>query len=211
MNVKSIKFLLATIFSLVFLLKTNILLASPMCGELWHVNGPHDYRDSDIRNTLKMVESHHFTKEVEQLIAGATGLIGKDLDFVLKAFPNHHRALDAMSRLSLRDKMPQPSGAGYTALCYFERAVRFRPDDAMVRSIFSSHLFKINKLDLALEQLLFAAEIEPDNPTTSYNLGLLYLKKKDYDKSLFYAKKAYERGFPLQGLRNQLIQINKWH
>lgn len=188
-----------------------MLLASPVCGDLWHTNGPHDYRDSNISGTLKMVESHHFTKEVEQLISGSTGLVGQDIDFVLKVFPNHHRALDAMSRLSLRDKKPQPPGASYSALCYFDRAVRFRPDDAMVRSIFSSHLLKINKLDLALEQLQFAAEIEPGNPTTSYNLGLLYFKKKDYDKALLYAKKAYERGFPLQGLRNQLKRINKWH
>jgi len=157
-----------------------------------------------------MVERHHFTKEVEQLISGVTTAIGGDLDFVLRIFPNHHRALHAMSRLSLRDNAPKPAGAGYSALCYFDRAVRFKPNDAMVRSLFSNHLLKINKIDMALEQLLFASDIEPDNPTIQYNLGLLYLKKKDYDKASYFAKKAYAQDFPLPGLKNRLISLGKW-
>ena len=49
-----------------------------------------------------------------------------------------------------------------------------------------------------------AIELEPDNATINYNLGLLYLKAKDYDKAAEYADKAYALGFPLPGLRNQL-------
>ncbi len=206
---KSFKFLLVTL-NLAFLLNTSLLFASPICGELWHTNGPFDYTDPNVRHTLKMVEGHHFTKQVEQLIAGATGLIAADLNFVLRVFPNHHRALHALSRLSLRDKTPQPPGASFSTLCYFDRAVRFKPKDVTVRSLYSNHLVQINKIDLALEQLLFAADIEPDNPTTNYNLGLLYLKQKNYDKALYFAKKAYDQGFPLPGLKNRLVAAGKW-
>jgi len=38
----------------------------------------------------------------------------------------------------------------------------------------------------------------------------LHLKKKDYELAIIYAKKAYELGFPLPGLRNKLMKIGKW-
>jgi len=149
---------------------------------------------------------------VEQLIAGqSTANVGGDIAFVLNTFPNHHRALHAMSRLALRYNTPKPPGAKYSVLCYFDRAVRFKPDDAMVRSLYSGHLVKIKKMDLALEQLLFATDIEPDNPTIHYNLGLLYLKKKDYDNALRFAKKAYAHDFPLPGLKKKLMKLGKWN
>lgn len=201
---------LSTLAAVFFLLGVNISLASPICGDLDNgQNGPFDYTNAQ-RAHLKVVEDHHFSKNVEQLISGDTSSLGADLDFTLRAYPNHHRALEAMSRLSIRDRTPQPRGARYTALCYFERAIRFKPDDAMARLVFSNHLLKINKLDLALEQLLFANDLEPDNPLTAYNLGLVYLKKRDYEKATHFAKKAYAQDFPLQGLKQQLRSAGRW-
>lgn len=126
-----------------------------------------------------VVEDHHFSKNVEQLISGdSTQYIGGDLSFVLHVFPNHYRALAAMSRLAIRDKTHHPEGSSHSVLCFFDRAVRFKPQDAAVRSLFGSHLLKTGKFDLALEQLILAAELEPNNPTFNYNLGLLYFDKK---------------------------------
>lgn len=188
------------------------LSADPICGKISNAAsfGPFDYTDPANKENLEVVEHHHFSKDVELLKSGITGFIGGDLNYTLNAFPNHHRALNAMSKLSLRNKTPKPRGAKYSALCYYDRAVRFKPDDPMVRSLFSKHLLKINKKELALEQLLIAADLEPDNPTTNYNLGLLYLKMKNFDKALFFAKKAYAQDFPLPGLKNQLIEAGKW-
>jgi len=193
-----------------FLLTTNISQASSICGELDNGgNGPFDYTNPQ-QVHLKNVESHHFSKNVEKLISGVTGYLGGDLDFTLRAYPNHHRALDAMGRLAIRDKTPQPQGARYSALCWFDRAIRFKPDDVMVRLVFSNHLLKLNKLDMALEQLLIANDLEPENPLTAYNLGLIYLKKRDYENAVYYAKKAYDKDFPLEGLKRQLIAAGKW-
>lgn len=194
-----------------FLLNVTISQASSICGELDgnRGNGPFDYRNEQ-RVLLNTVETHHFSKNVEQLIAPDTSTFGGDLDFVLSTFPNHHRALETLSRLSIRDRVSRPPGARFTTLCYFERAVRFKPDDAMVRMVFSNHLLKINKLDLALEQLLFAIDLEPDNPLTAYNIGLVYLKKRDYEKAVHFAKKAYAQDFPLQGLKQQLRSAGRW-
>jgi hypothetical protein len=36
------------------------------------------------------------------------------------------------------------------------------------------------------------------------------MQKKDYELAKTYAKKAYELGFPLPGLKNQLIKAGKW-
>lgn len=193
-----------------FIFITTLSQAEPICGNLDNGgNGPYDYTNPQPAH-LNLVEGHHFSKNVEMLISGDTGEIGHDLGFTLRAYPNHHRALDAMSRLSIRDRTPKPSGSIYTAMCWFERAIRFKPDDAMARLVFSNHLLKTNKTDMALEQLLIANNLEPDNPLTAYNLGLIYLKKKDYENAVQYAKKAYEQDFPLQGLKQQLRAAGKW-
>ncbi|MCB1949000.1 tetratricopeptide repeat protein [Nitrosomonas sp.] len=200
------------IWILVFLLiLTRPVFAGPYCGEVDNTTfGPFDYTDPTKKEELKVVETHHFDRNVENLISGTTSSIGGDLNYTLSAFPNHHRALHTLSRLALRDKTSRPEGTRYTVLCYFDRAVRFKPNDAVVRVIFSNHLLKENKLNMALEQLQIAVNIEPDNPTTNYNLGLLYLKKKNYEKALYHAKKAYAQNFPLPGLKNRLAAVGKW-
>jgi tetratricopeptide (TPR) repeat protein len=169
-----------------------------------------DYNDADDRAGLAVVEQFHFTPSVEALIRGASGPLGGDIGYTLEHFPNHPRALAAMAKLALRDKNRRPHGAHYTVDCYFDRALRFRPNDARVRSLFGSYLLALGQTDSALEQLEKAATLEPENPTSHYNLGLLYVKKKDYDKARASAAKAYGMGFPLQGLKNKLVEAGQW-
>jgi len=180
--------------------------SSAYCGELINV---HDYVGGD-RQLLGTVELHHFTSSVENLRHGNTGTLGGDLSYTLMLFPNHHRALAALSKLSLRDKTLKPAGAKYSVGCFFDRAIRFKPNDAIVRMVYGNYLLKAGKADEATEQLRTAVDLEPENPTINYNLGLLYLKQKDYEQAKTYAKKAYELGFPLPGLKNQLKQAGKW-
>ncbi|MBK9234580.1 MAG: hypothetical protein IPO19_00375 [Rhodoferax sp.] len=90
------------------------------CGALTNGNGPWDYRKE--RASIKLVEDFHFTPNVEALIGGATGPIGGDLDYTLRASPNHHKALIAVSRLSARLKTDQIPSMKYTVDCWFDRA-----------------------------------------------------------------------------------------
>jgi tetratricopeptide (TPR) repeat protein len=190
---------------------SNSLYADPYCGNFSRETVPLDYTNPEHRRSkLAIVEDYHFSKNVENLITGDTGAIGSDIDFTLRAFPNHHRALVAMSKLSIRDKTQKPRGANYSIICYFDRAIRFKPDDATVRLVFSEHLLKTDKFDMALEQLNIASKLEPNNATISYNLGLLYFQKKNYDKAEHFARKAYSLGFPLPGLKNKLTSVGKW-
>ncbi|MGV7206252.1 tetratricopeptide repeat protein [Oxalobacteraceae bacterium A2-2] len=197
------------------LLTTLALLLAPaaahaQCGELAHHDQGGDYTNADDRQGLRVVEQFHFTPAVEQLRRGATDTLGGDIGYTLEHFPNHHRALSAMARLGLRDKTPRPAGARYTVACYFERAIRFRPQDARVRALYGGYLLALQSQDAALEQLAEAARLEPDNATSHYNLGLLYLKRKDYAHARESALRAYALGFPLPGLRNQLAAAGQW-
>lgn len=184
--------------------------AADDCPDYVKHNPGGDYANADDRQGLTVVENYHFTPNVERLLRGATGQLGADISYTLEHFPNHPRALAAMSRLALRDKNRKPHGARFTVECYFDRALRFRPDDARVHSLYGAYLLALGQTDAALEKLEEAARLEPANPTAQYNLGLLYLRKKDYDKARASAQKAYEMGFPLPGLKNKLTAAGEW-
>ncbi len=184
------------------------LLAAPFCGELGAM--VYDYTNSENKTLLGTVEQHHFTSNIENLRYGNTGTLGGDLSYTLMIFPNHHRALAAFGKLSLRDKTLKPSGAKYSVGCFFDRAIRLKPTDGTVRMVYGNYLLKTGKTDEAIEQLRTALDLQPDDATINYNLGLVYMRKKDYEQAKIYAKKAYELDFPLPGLKNQLIQAGKW-
>lgn len=184
------------------------------CGELQRVNqfGPFDYLDRfNLPKELNLVEIAHFTSDVENLIRGNTSSTpAGDLDYTLRAWPNHHRALVSLFKYSIREKSTQISGLKWPVECYFDRAIRMNAKDAQVRSIYSAFLSHHNRNREALEQLEVAANLEPDNATILYNLGLLYFKQKNYEKARHYAKQAYALDFPLSGLKNKLIRAGKW-
>lgn len=187
----------------------NIAVAkSNYCGAL-NVQSL-DYRErSNWEANLKGLEDHHFTPEVENLIRGSTSVIGADLEFVLYRIPNHHRALTALAKLSIRDKVFRFEGLKYPVECYFDRAIRFRSSDGTVRMIYGGYLSKIGKVGQAIDQLKIAVLLEPDNAIAHYNLGILHFDKKDYSAARIHAEKAYALGFPLSGLKNKLKKVGK--
>ncbi len=157
------------------------------------------------------MESRHFPPRVENLISGSTGPIGSDLDYVLRSFPNHPKALFAMSRLVDMEHTQKPNGATYTLECYLERATHFAPTDPIPHLIYGIYLAKNNQDQRALEEYQAAERESPYNANVQYNMGLLYFKQKDYDKAYQHAKTAYDNGFPLPALKHQLEQLGKWH
>lgn len=178
------------------------------CGPLANAYGPFDYRTD--QDKIAVVEQYHFTPPVENLKRGATGVIGADLDYTLRASPNHHRALIAMTRWAERLKTEHPPGANYTVKCYLERALRFRPEDSMARLIYANYLTKHGQKEDGVKQLEAARENAGDNANIQYNLGLAYFDLHDYDKSLAHAQRAYQLGFSLPGLRSKLQKAGKW-
>jgi hypothetical protein len=180
-----------------------------VCGDLANAFGPYDYR-KDRGDSLRLVESAHFNQRVESLIRGQTGKIGQDIDYVLRAYPNHHRALVSAMRLAERDKRPQPEGMNYSIDCYFDRAIRWQRDDLTVRMIFAGYLGRKDKIDDAKAQLAYVVSQAGDNPFTHYNAGLVYLELKAYKEALAQAHRAAELGFGRTELREKLQAAGQW-
>jgi len=180
------------------------------CGDPF-VNsyGPFDYRTATAAQR-NIVESHHFTSDVEALRSGKSATIGGDLDYTLRAFPNHVRALTAMIRLGQREKTASPKGANYPVACYVERAIRYRPDDLAVRQVRGIYLASEGRYPEAIQDLVAVVAQQPDNASARYNLGLAYFETKQYDLAIEEAKRAKDLGFPLDGLIKKLTSAGRW-
>jgi hypothetical protein len=175
--------------------------------------GPLDYRTTPQR-TIEFVEVRHFTSAVEMLQSGEKGGHGvggaaSDISYMLGVFPNHPRALKAAAELVRRNRGVKPPALSYSLDCLFDRAIAFRPDDADVRIIIASELARDRK-EAEARQHALAAEPLVNNARLQYNLGLVFLSLRDYERATKYAKLAYEGGFNLPGLRTKLQQAGQW-
>jgi tetratricopeptide (TPR) repeat protein len=182
------------------------------CGSLDNAYGPFDYTNTEHRQKwLRIVEKFHFSEHIEYLTGpNVSGHLSGNLDYTLRAFPNHHRALRSMANLSLREKTIKPRGAQYTVDCYFDRAMRFKPNDPMVHLTYSIYLHKAGKLKEALERLIKADQLKPGDANINYNLGLLYFDLKNYGDALARARQAYAKGIGLPGLKDKLSSVGHW-
>ncbi|MGH8218554.1 MAG: tetratricopeptide repeat protein [Steroidobacteraceae bacterium] len=201
----------------------------PGCGTLRNAFGPFDYRDpaawSD-PDALHKVESFHYTEDVASLLHGNTGSLIEDLDYTLRAFPNHYRALQTLERYAFENGKFLPDRP---AECYFKRAVAFRPDDAGARVIYGNYLLGCTSvknpltrltlqcagydhpgfmdrrvLDAAKAQYNAALRIDPTSPDVNYSVALYYLAIGDLATAKRLAKVAYDAGYPLTGLKKKL-------
>lgn len=182
----------------------------PECGRLDNAYGPFDYTNgAHFRQRLPVVEQHHFTAKVENLVAGESGGLMADIDYTLRAFPNHHRALYAMIRLQLKEPVRYGSQF-YTMTCYLERAVAFKPNDPIPRLLYGIYMQRKGDLEEAREHYEMALRLDPDSAEINYNAGLLYLKLGEEKRALEAAHTAYANGHQLPGLRNQLKRRGVW-
>ena len=182
------------------------------CGQLRPRGqfGPYDYR-TERGQPLELVEGGHFLPQIEALISGKREKrAAPDIDYTLRAFPNHHRALMAMVRLGEKEKTSKPDGSNYTIECWFERAVLFRPDDTTVRMLYARYLNKNDQQSKAVAELGHATVLAKENGFTHYNIGLVYFEMKIYDKALASAHRALELGFDRPELRDLLKEAGQW-
>ena len=181
------------------------------CGRLADLNnayGPYDYSNPDhFSNKLRIVEKHHFTRNVEFLVKGETGRLIGDIDYTLRAFPNHYKALDAVGRLELRDGL---DATLKPATCYFDRAIKFRPRDANTYVVYGIYLYKAGNNDAAIEKLLQAVKLAPNSSEANYNLGLILHAAGQSHRAAMYAAEARRLGFPLDGLIKKLKEAGYW-
>lgn len=187
----------------------SISSADNYCGEIYTDHyGPFDYRRD--KEKLSIVEKAHFKREVERGESEDSSHLGGNLDYTLQAFPNHHKALATLARVAIRDKTLHIPHSRFPVECYFLRAHQFAPDDGIARATYGAYLYGLGRFDKALAVYQEASALEPDNPMINYNLGLTYLKKNDFEHANLHAHKAYDLGYPLSGLKNQLVRAGQW-
>lgn len=178
------------------------------CGDVFtNATGPFDYTNAEDRTRtvaagVPIVERFHFTRDIEAL-NGDEKFILENLDYTLRAVPNHHRALNAVGRYDIERGIPTRRRS---AQCWFERALRFRPEDGVVWQIYANYKARKGHTEEALEAYGRAKQINPDSVEVDYNLGLLYLKLGQYEKARESARVAYAGNYPLEGLRRKLAE-----
>ncbi len=171
--------------------------------------GPFDYRDPAVRtgnpSPLQLVEMGHFTTEVATLTRGNTGSMTHDLDYTLRAFPNHHRALQSLADLGIRvKKIKGGEDMTYTIACYFIRAKNYAPTDGMVNALYAYYLANMNQKDLALAEVDQALKKAGTNPKVYYDAGLAYYYLGDLKKAQECSIIAKKLGSNAVGLANLL-------
>jgi len=177
-----------------------------ICGDVFqNAVGPFDYNNPDdwTRKSsagIPIVERAHFTTEIEAFLV-RDGVILNNLDYTLRAVPNHPRALNAIARFDIERGI---STRRRSVDCWFERAIRFRPQDSTVWQIYANYLSRKDRHEEALDAYEQAKAIAPDRVEIDYNLGLLYVRMGQYDKALERARVAYAADYPLPGLRRKL-------
>ena len=192
------------------------------CGELKNYSdiGPWDYADpsssastgADPMGRIRRVENVHFNPEMKMLNTKRYSVekLTVEIHYTLRVFPNHPEALLAISRLERMagGKLPQSSATIFTpkisAYCFFDRAIRFRPEDKAVRFSYAIHLHQNRKYQEALEQYKLAEPQYEDNRFFHYNLGLLYADMKNWEKAVDYAQRAYSSGVTFPALRQKI-------
>lgn len=172
--------------------------------------GPFDYTNPSHRGrNLELVEGSHFTKDVEMLVKGNRGPLAQDIDYTLRAFPNHHRALYAMMRYQLAK--PKTVNAKFApAECYFQRAIAFKPDDYRAMQLYANYLIKRDHPDMAISVYKKALAVDSAPADVNYALGLLYIDLKKYDLAVEQAKIAYGAGLKKTKLARKLKAVNRW-
>ncbi len=183
--------------------------AVEFCGSLERRQGPWDYTNPQDQSMLALVEEFHFRNDVFMLRGSLNGLTN-NLSYTLGRFPNHHRALDALSRLAVREGTNQPGTAEYSINCYFERAMRWRPRDVGVRLVHAIHHYRSGRVDEAIAEAREGLKLAPNSAELHYNLGLFLVKKGDYAAARRHAQQAYRQNYPLPGLRQQLERVGQW-
>jgi tetratricopeptide (TPR) repeat protein len=182
------------------------------CGGLFNGVGPFDYRDRNVsaerRWMMQDTSQNHLEPALNRIRQGEqSAMVLKDLDFLLREFPNHYPALQALIQYDLSGG---PSFGFRTTDCYLNRARRFAPDDPMVVLAEGYYFWKKGNHERARAAYTEALSTWPDSADINYNFGLYCLAVADYECAVRLARVAYKNEYPLGGLRDRLTKAGRW-
>jgi tetratricopeptide (TPR) repeat protein len=192
----------------------GITLGGGFCTGKGQGFGPYDYRlrASMPEKNLGLVERAHFNSNVERLVKGQSGDLIADIDYTLRAWPNHHRALKSIMRyqLELEAKIRKGKKPNTPVECYFQRAINFSPKDVTTLSLYGRFLRKSGHLQKAKQIYQKALKVAPKNRKIAYAYSFLLIDLKEYEEALKYARLVYEKGKAPNKLKNKLKKLGVW-
>lgn len=207
-------------------LALNLAFVAPLSAQGGQY-GPFDYYNPG-KGSISVVERYHmgfvlFKNQREKNWCA----YWDNLDYTLRAFPNHPKALTLMAEY-LNQHQPCQSGSEHRSAVelmreierggwreknadyYFQTAITFRPQYAKTRILYARYLISERRHDEAIVQYQEALKTEPDAADAHYELGLLYFDKAEYAKARSHAERAYGLGNTRPDLRDKLTSTGHW-
>ena len=171
-----------------------------------------DYR---LRDTTPLLRGQHYDNYQNHVVLAINRMkygdfsdaVIADLDFTLARWPNHYRAMQLLIDYEANGGR---ANKFIQVPCYFQRAHWFVPDDENVLVLFGIYQRKLRKYEGAERAWKYALVIEEGSVEAHYNLGLLYFSLGRFQAAVHHAHKAYELGYPLQGLKRKLVTAGHW-
>jgi len=175
-----------------------IAIAHASAGE------PYNYYVPAPDRLLENVEKYHLQQGIDKIKKGQFEYAWSEFAFMLHYFPNHPLALQHISSLSRQIEKTS------RAQKYFDRAIKLYPQESATYALYGIFMHKTENYEEAITQYKRAIQLDDTPAEYHYNLGLSYLALEQYDNANYSAQKAYALGYPLPGLKNQLIAAGAW-
>lgn len=220
---KALHFLILLLYSLPSMAELD---CPPVDYTTYEQYGPYDYYKASNhkvgvdnrknQSRITIVTTYHLTDSVINLTKGRTGYnLRGDLDYTLRALPNHPVALDTVSRFEQKRKLfpgyaKKQAAMFYKADCYFQRAINvYGTKQPQTWMLWGMHKHRQGQYEEAINKYQKALKEGNDTPDLYYNMGLTYYKLGKYEEAKKYADKAYKKGYPLPGLKRLLKKLEK--
>ncbi len=181
----------------------NITCGIAPPSPLVNAYGPYDYTNPAHGSKLPIVLGAHFPQSVQRLSPNRDH--SGDLAYTLRAIPNYHPALYAVSQYAEQKRLNTKKS--YTVDCFFRRAIYFQPKDSTSQMLFAMHLQSTKRLKLARQYYESALKISPQAAELNYNYGLFMLEQGHIKEARKAAKIALKMGYPLNGLQRKLTAV----
>lgn len=165
---------------------------------------PFNFYEPAPSKLLENVEKYHLNQGIDKVRQGKYEYAWSEFAFMLHYFPNHPKALELIGDLSIQMETPDQ------ARRYFETAVRLYPNQAETHALFGVFLHRLGQYQQAIESYQRAIALNDKVIDYHYNLGLAYFAQKDYQNALEQATIAYNKGYPLPGLKDKLKAVDAW-
>jgi predicted Zn-dependent protease len=150
----------------------------------------HAANDRNVKQQLNNAEHFHLNKSVlENIATGKYKYALGDINFTLKYFPNHPRALQLLTTIAVLSKnraLPIP---------YFEKAIRLYPSHAITHAQYGNYLVVIGDLENGIQKLNHAVYMDPKLTAGHVWLAQAHGKKGDVQAAREARERAKELGY----------------